>query len=969
MKARLKFKWLFLLFGYFLMQAAQAQQPFDTLQFKLQYDSIQHYNYQGQYERSFRTAKYLYDWSKSHADAYPEQYAFACQGLGVAYYQLGELDTARALINECLNLRLSLFGSGYAELATTYGTLSSIYIDQFAIDSARYYVEQEIQILNRYFLPGHRSYAIPLNTLGLVHELEGNYQKALSLYRQSLDIKLNQPGFSAMHIANTYSNMGAVYLALEQNDQAITHFSNAQDYLEKAELQQTKDYAIILMNVGTAYFNIGNLPVAAKYLLKAEIVAKETMEALHPQYGLLCLNLGNLYQVYQIDDARSREKLEEALHIFQLNFGDENYYNSACYVALGHYFLHQMQYDSSLLYFQRALLNIEGSIGENHTEALRVLNNIGTAYEKLGQNDAAVRTFQEAITRQEDKYEQLGIELIPTLDYLDAHYNLANMYLGEYKSNKTVARRERASDQTAKALVLFESMTEQMESEYSRQNFVQKSYKVYQLAIQAAINETNYEKAFQYSEQSKAIQLYANMKKHLARRSTEAGENILASLSQTETVIYMTEKEILIHLDEGQLDMVASKQAYLDSLRVVRQSLENSIMEQLPSGARMKLERESLGVADVQNGVLSQDQALVEYFPGDSILYIFLIRKDTFSVKEVDLTFDLEAAVAALRVAILDSTGTMSRTFVQQARSLYQLLFEPIEKELIGSNKLVIIPDGILNDLPFEVLLSRDFPHPATKYELHPYLVHQFQISYGFSATSNYLLQEKSHDEKPLYEFFGFAPFEGFEQDNAPRGREVIPSTYEALKFSAQEVIEIYDIVKNGLCLIQAEATKKEIESRYSHYRIIHLATHAKAAFAQNDISFLVCYPLGLNPDDYLLFVHDIYSRRINADMVVLSACQTALGRFQEGEGVIGLTRAFLFAGAKCVVSTLWTVNDPITKDIMVQYYTLLKNDGKPKDEALCLAKRQFIKKNKGASAKPYFWAGFIPVGDMSPLW
>ncbi|HMQ47998.1 MAG TPA: CHAT domain-containing protein [Saprospiraceae bacterium] len=968
MRPHLIFKTVLLLMGFMAIQSAQAQQPFDTLQFRLLYDSIQHYNYQGQYEDAFRTANYLYDWSQSHADAYPEQHAFACQGLGVAYYQLGELDTARALIKKCLNMRLDLFGSNYAELATTYGTLSTIYIDQYDMDSARYYVEKELQLLARYYVPGHRIYAIPFNTLGIIHELEGNYGKALSVYRQALDIKLTQPGFSAMHIANTYSNMGALYLVLEQNDQAITYFSNAQVYLEKAGLQQTKDYAIILMNVGTAYYNANDLTVAGKYLTQADEVAKKTMNPKHPQYGLLCLNLGNLYQAHPKDYARSREKLDEAWHIFQYNFGDENYYHSACYVALGHYFLKQVEYDSSLHYFQKALVNLENSIGGSHTEALRVLNNIGTAYDKLGQYEAAVNTFQEAIIRQEAKYEQLGIARIPTLDYLDAHYNLANMYLGEYKRTRNPMIREQAIAQTAKMLTLFESMSALLESDFSRQSFVQKSYSVYQLAIQAAINEGDLERAFKHSEESKAIGLYASMKKHRAQRSAGIPEDILSSLEQTEKAIYIAEKELMLQLDEGQLNQVASKRAQLDSLQEVRQNLEHRIRQQLPAEERIKLERKSLDVADVQNGLLTKSQALIEYFPGDSVLYIFLIRPDTCLVKELDLPFDIKEAVSALRTAILDSTGTFSREFVKQARSLYQLLIEPIEKELIGIHQLMIIPDGALNQLPFEALLSSDFAHPSTKYELHPYLVHQFQIAYGFSATSNYALQEQLHKERPLKEFLGFAPFYNFEYKKSNAERQGSTITYGALNFSDDEVYGIIDLIGDGTPLVGIDATKIQLDHLISDYRIIHIATHAEADFVQKDVSFLVCFPLEDNEDAYLLYVHDIYGRRLKADMVVLSACQTALGYFQEGEGIMGLTRACLFAGAKCVVSTLWTVNDPSTKDIMLAYYGILKQR-KSKDEALCVAKRQYIKQHKGAAAKPYFWAGFVPVGDISPLW
>jgi CHAT domain-containing protein len=101
--------------------------------------------------------------------------------------------------------------------------------------------------------------------------------------------------------------------------------------------------------------------------------------------------------------------------------------------------------------------------------------------------------------------------------------------------------------------------------------------------------------------------------------------------------------------------------------------------------------------------------------------------------------------------------------------------------------------------------------------------------------------------------------------------------------------------------------------------------------------------------------------------MVVLSACETGVGELQRGEGIISLARAFAFAGAKNIVTTLWAANDYATKELMILFYDYLKA-GKSKDEALWLAKRTYISNNKGTLALPFFWSGIIPIGDMRPI-
>ena len=109
------------------------------------------------------------------------------------------------------------------------------------------------------------------------------------------------------------------------------------------------------------------------------------------------------------------------------------------------------------------------------------------------------------------------------------------------------------------------------------------------------------------------------------------------------------------------------------------------------------------------------------------------------------------------------------------------------------------------------------------------------------------------------------------------------------------------------------------------------------------------------------------YNESLNADIVVLSTCETGIGELQQGEGIISLSRAFAYAGSKSIVTTLWTVDDRITKDLMLLFYQNLK-EGKTKDDALWLAKRAFISANKGESALPFYWSGIIAIGDMGAI-
>lgn len=152
-----------------------------------------------------------------------------------------------------------------------------------------------------------------------------------------------------------------------------------------------------------------------------------------------------------------------------------------------------------------------------------------------------------------------------------------------------------------------------------------------------------------------------------------------------------------------------------------------------------------------------------------------------------------------------------------------------------------------------------------------------------------------------------------------------------------------------------------------SGFRILHLATHGVADERVGDYSYLAFASEADSIANELLYVRDLYNLQLNADMVVLSACQTALGRLQRGEGIISLARAFAYAGARSIVTTLWSVEDASTKTLMLAFYRHLQA-GMPKDQALQQAKLEWIANAGYFKAHPYCWAGLIVIGDAKEI-
>jgi len=361
----------------------------------------------------------------------------------------------------------------------------------------------------------------------------------------------------------------------------------------------------------------------------------------------------------------------------------------------------------------------------------------------------------------------------------------------------------------------------------------------------------------------------------------------------------------------------------------------------------------------------------VEYFTGDSSIFVFVIGKDKRDFYRIKKDFPLDEWVMALRTSISgDYHQSQVNVYANMSFGLYEKLIGPIKDRL--SEDLIIVPDGILGYVPFEALLTQK-PEKGYRFEDHDYFVKDHSIGYSFSATLLNEMKQKKHRSKTDKPLIAYAPY--FDGDTVSLAKELGANVAARNDFKtlANSGKEAYLVARemNGEAIVGKEATVRKFIETAPSAGIIHLATHGQADDKSGDYSFLAFAPeapnIGAEPQNPYLYVRDLYNQTLNADLVVLSACETGIGKLRRGEGVISLARAFAYAGAKSIVTSLWPVNDLKTKELMLLFYRSLKK-GKAKDAALREAKLGFIGMNKGGGANPYFWAGFIGIGDMSPV-
>ncbi|NND32421.1 MAG: CHAT domain-containing protein [Saprospiraceae bacterium] len=353
-------------------------------------------------------------------------------------------------------------------------------------------------------------------------------------------------------------------------------------------------------------------------------------------------------------------------------------------------------------------------------------------------------------------------------------------------------------------------------------------------------------------------------------------------------------------------------------------------------------------VPDFSNFKTQDDVLYLSYFQHqDTSLSIIGIGDEISFFRHLGRENWYERMLQILAI-IRDFSEDKSTDSAEMGSTLLPYLIPMSLSEVPG--RLVIVPDGLVAYFPFEVLCRED----------GKFLFEDVDISYSFSlAMLDQISKYPSLKGQPLL----LAPFfdaNFLVADDLTPGRNI---KFGPLEFNRLEASQIFNILKRGHLFLNEQASPENFYNYCETSPIIHIATHAIASHESEQKTQIV-----FSEEGKPILLSDIYNSKIPANMVVMSACQTAVGRYSAGEGVMSFARAFTAAGCKSVIASLWAVNDQSTAEIMISYYRYVRK-GKDKDQALRQAKLDYIGNSDPIGRHPYFWAGFVAIGDMEPLY
>ncbi len=367
------------------------------------------------------------------------------------------------------------------------------------------------------------------------------------------------------------------------------------------------------------------------------------------------------------------------------------------------------------------------------------------------------------------------------------------------------------------------------------------------------------------------------------------------------------------------------------------------------------------------------------------MVYIFWVDNSKITYKELFISNkDLNNHINTLHAALsdygfLNKDPQKSRSdYSYHAHQLYLLLIAPILEGQKDVKKLIIIPDGGLALIPFETFLVTP-PKDKENYDEFHYLMRDYNISYNYAATL--LLENIKQKNKNNGQMLSMAAQYGAASDSILSSLR-LPS-YQRLRLAlsplpaAIEEVEVLKKQFRGFFAINEQASEKVFKEKAPQYAILHLAMHGLLDKSEPILSSLAFSEDGDSIENNFLQAYEISKMELNADLVVLSACETGFGRFETGNGTASLARAFMYAGVPSLVVSLWQVNDAGTSIIMQFFYQNLAK-GMDKAEALRQAKLSYIEHVGSVSldtlhatslhAHPAFWSPFILIGDSQPI-
>jgi len=927
---------------------------------------------------NYKKAKELFEeavelWAKVVGKQHPD-YVIGLTSLGGAYLHLGNYTKAEQILLQALAIWGDIEnGIDTISYAVTLLDLGSLYSDQGRYQEAIRYVQKSIKLLEQANHKQTPFYLGACENLAVDYQRLGKYKKAEKLYNEVLHGTVRLVGKEHPAYARILINLGALYLSNKQYELAESFYLQALPIEKKTTGELHPEYATTLNNLGAIYEELGKNKKAKQCYLQSLEIRKTIFGKEHVAYLTSLSNLG-LFYVNTKDYPKAKECLTIAEDIGRRTLGTKHDLYLTVLSNMALLYSYQDNNEQAVSTYKKILPIFEELFGQQHKSYIGGLNNLASIALSEKEYAVAEEYLWQAIEANVNQKLKHGVDesLVQKLQTipLTSIYSLTNSL--KLLHRILGVRGDKAEQRlvTQLVLALLAKNRHQLSEEGDKLRVLKQNHQWTLAYLNTLDPQEDALQALETAEQDKSVLLLdATQTQHAYHFG-----NLPDSLVNKEQQLLAQKQKLKGQLlKEQRGPQKKDLRTQLNQTNQAINELTDYIRKNYPNYAQLKYQANAIDIQSLQAS-LGEQQAMIEYLVGDSTVHLFFVDKQTVKWLSVPLRKQVLAKkiqqmhdVLSNYQNLVQNADRVYQDYIDVAYWCYQKLIAPFQKELSSKKELLIVTDGELGHLPFGAFLTKKATAQKADYQSLAYLINNYSISYNYSATLWQTIRQK---DKMSNNGQLLAMAADYRSSNSVGSR--LPS-YQKLRKAlsplpaAEKEVQIIQNAYGGSLFTNKQANERTFKNKASEYGMIHLAMHGILNQNTPMLSSIAFTEDGDSLEDNFLHAYEISKLDLHADLVVLSACETGYGKFETGNGIASIARAFVYAGVPSLVVSLWQVNDQATAEIMQLFYQNMHN-GMTQAEALRQAKLSYIKTAQGVAAHPAFWSPFVQLGNSRPI-
>lgn len=893
--------------------------------------------------------------------------------LSIAQEEKGEFSLALQHIEKAKALNEELYGKDADHYGQCFINSGKIHSSMGDYENALHEYQEVLAIYAKTPPEDMEAMVTLMLNVGSLTDQLGFREQGRVVYEETLKLVRSLPGDNSMLLSDVYAKMAAVAFDDGEYDRSLEYNFKALDIIQTKKANDPISLALIYNNIGTGYDMVKEPVLALQYKNQGLDLYRKMHGESHPDVAMAISNIGLTYEISE-DYDKALEFLYKALDMRIKELGQQDEEVGTNYLNIGIMLLKKSEVN-------KAIENLEKAVAIYDPE--RKFEFKATAYNALGvaylMKDDQVRAsacYQKAVIANVRNFDNPRFDVLPeNPEYLDYYQwvvsctGKADVFTlkGDVNSLVTGMKHLDAADKVLKEkAILMDNPNDRLKLAQLNFFLIESGMNLVNKLYALTRDEKHLEKAFYFSERNKANELYASIKASKAAGVARVPDAILKRQREISYQVQGTEQQLATASEARDQAVITKLKSKLFDLSNESRALEQQVAKSSSAYASAVGQRTLPAWPEVRTS-LGARTALVSYIITDSAKYILIGTSARLVMKSIDPHTDLEKMVRGFRNQVKYQAPALNAT----SRELYKVIWKPVD-DVLGQSaeieNIIVIPDGPLSLLPFEALEADG-----------KYLLERYNLRYHVSCAL--MLQPAKTEVPKKPSLIAFAPVFADEETNfvnksCERAAQKTDSTSRSFSLDGSyimplpatevEVQEIYRALSVNdpfsKYFLKKDANEELIKKgELGKYDYIHFATHGIVNSQYPELSGLLLAQNKQSPEDGILYTGEIFGLDLKAQLVTLSACETALGKRVEGEGVRGLTSAFLVAGARTVVVSLWKVADESTAKLMISFYNQLLS-GKDKASALREAKLSLLRESK--YAHPFYWAPFVQIGS-----